>query len=185
MRRHGCKCCVLAVSMLFLLLPALANAQSTPPGVCTDTWSSACTATNSCPASGTQCNVQISHNGSSAIIVYNGNTVTDICVYPGQTVSWQEAEQNAEFAVNFLSTPFTTNQYSFQGSSGNPTSGTVASGLGYPCFKFTIRQQVGPTIYPADPKVVVHGVGDVGAKPKKKRRRQSTEEEPQPPQQQQ
>ena len=104
-------------------------------------------------------------------MVYNGTTVTDICVYPGQTVSWQEAEQNAEFAVNFLSTPFTTNQYLFQGSSGTPTSGTVANGLGYPCFKFTIRQQVGPTIYPADPKVVVHGVGDVGGETEEARRR--------------
>lgn len=184
MKRHGCKCCLLTVSMLFLLLPVLANAQSTPPGVCTDTWSSACNATNTCPSSNTQCNVQISHNGANAITVYNGTTITDVCVYPGQTVSWQEAEQNAEFLVTFLSTPFTSNQYSFPGSSGTPSSGTVASGLGYPCFKFTIRQQVGPTIYPADPKVVVHGVGDVGAKPKKKRRRQSTEDQTQPQQQQ-
>ncbi len=184
MRRHGCKCYLLTASMLFLLLPVLANAQSTPPGVCSDTWSSACTATNSCPSSSTQCNVQISHNGASAIIVYNGTTVSDVCVYPGQTVNWQEAEQNAEFVVNFLSTPFTSNQYLFQGSSGTPSPGTVASGLGYPCFKFTIRQQVGPTIYPADPKVVVHGVGDVGAKPKKKRRRQGTEDQTQQPQQQ-
>jgi hypothetical protein len=185
MRRHGCKCCLLTVSMLFLLLPALANAQSTPPGVCTDTWSSACTATNSCPANSTQCNVQISHNGANAIIVYNGTTVSDICAYPGQTIEWQEAEQNAEFAVNFLATPFTSNQYVFQGSSGTPASGTVANGLGYPCFKFTIRQQVGPTIYPADPKVVVHGVGEVGAKPKKKRRRQTTDDQPQQQQPQQ
>jgi hypothetical protein len=111
--------------------------------------------------------------------VYNGNTVSDICVYPGQIVNWQEAEQNAEFAVNFLTTPFINNQYSFQGSSGTPSSGTVANSLGYACYKFTIRQQVGPTIYPADPKVVVHGVGDVGGQKKKRRRKQTTEEQPQ------
>lgn len=184
MRRNGCNACLLVVGMLFLLLPGLANAQTNPPGVCSDTWTSACTATNICPASSTQCNVQISHNAGSAIIVYNGTTVTDICVYPGQTVSWQEAEQNAEFLVTFLTTPFTSNQYSFPGSTGTPSSGTVANGLPNSCFKFSIRQQVGPTIYPADPKVVVHGVGDVGAPHKKKRRRQTTEDQSQQQQQQ-
>lgn len=182
MKRHGCKCCLLTVSMLFLLLPALANAQATPPGVCTDTWSSACNTTNTCPQ-GATCSVQISHNAGNAIIVYNGTTISDICVYPGETVSWQEAEQNAEFMVDFLATPFTSNQYLFQGTTGTPSPGTVANGLGYGCYKFSIRQQVGPTIYPADPKVVVHGVGDVGAAHKKKRRRQTTEEQPQPQQQ--
>lgn len=180
MRRHGCKCC-LFVSILLLLLPALANAQTTPPGVCTDTWSSACNNTNTCPQA-TTCTVQISHSSGNAIIVYNGNTVNDICVYPGEAVSWQEAEQNGEFMVNFLTTPFTNNQYWFQGSTGTPSPGTVASGLGFGCFKFSIRQQVGPTIYPADPKVVVHGVGDVGAAHKKKRRRTTTEEQAQPQQ---
>ncbi len=182
MRRHVCNAGLLVAGMLFLLLPALANAQITPPGACSDTWA-VCNSTNTCPASNTSCNVQISHSGTSAITVYAGNTVTDVCVYPGQTVNWQEAEQNAEFVVQFLSTPFTTNQYLFQGSTGTPTSGTVASGLSYGCFKFTIRQQVGPTIYPADPKVVVHGVGAV-ASPHKKRKKKDTTEEPAPQSQQ-
>jgi len=168
--------------MLFLLLPGLAAAQVTPPGACSDTWNS-CNATNTCPASSTQCTVQISHSGNNAIIAYNGTTVNDICVYPGQTVNWQEGEQNAEFVVQFLSTPFSSNQYLFQGSTGTPSPGSVANNLTNACFKFTIRQQVGPTIYPADPKVVVHGVGAVGT-PRKKRRRKEGDEE-QPPQQQQ
>jgi hypothetical protein len=182
MKHNCCKCCLLLVSMLFLLLPGLANAQVIPPGVCSDTWST-CTATNTCPSSSTQCNVQLSHNAGNAITVYNGATVTSMCVYPGQILNWQEAEQNAEFAVTFLSTPFISNQYLFQGSSGTPASGTVANALGYACYKFSIRQQVGPTIYPADPKVIVHGVGDVGGQHKKRRKKQGGDDQSQPPQQ--
>jgi hypothetical protein len=135
MRRHSCKACLLVIGIVFLLLPNLATAQvNPPPGICSDTWSSACKETNTCPSSNTQCNVQISHNGSNAIIVYNGTTVQDICVYPGQTVNWVEAEQNGEFQVNFLSTPFTNNQYSFQGSTGTNASGTIENALSHACF---------------------------------------------------
>lgn len=184
MRRNGCKARLLLPGMLFLLLPGLATAQVSPPGACTDTWSSACTSTNTCPQTSTQCNVQISHSGTGAIVAYGGTTVTDICVYPGQTVNWQEGEQNAEFVVQFLSTPFTNNGYLFQGSTGTPSTGTVASNLSNGCFKFTIRQQVGATIYPADPKVVVHGVGVVTSPHTKKHRRKASQDEQAQPQQQ-
>ena len=184
MTRHGCNVCLLIVDMLFLLLPGLATAQVTPPGACTDTWSSVCTSTNTCSETNTQCNVQISHSSNNAIVAYGGTTVSYICVYPGQTVSWQEGEQNAEFVVQFLSTPFTNNQYLFQGSTGTPSPGTVAANLTNGCFKFSIRQQVGATIYPADPKVIVHGTGFPGTQHKKRRKRGTTDEEQPQPQQQ-
>ncbi len=152
MRHNCCKCCLLLVSMLFLLLPGLANAQVIPPGCLLGHLASTCTATNTCPSSSTQCNVQLSHNAGNAITVYNGTTVSDICVYPGQIVNWQEAEQNAEFAVNFLATPFINNQYSFQGSSGTPSSGTVANGLGYACSSSPFVSRSAPLSIPPIPK---------------------------------
>lgn len=182
MRRTRCGRCLLLLSTLFLFVPALANAQTNPPGVCTDSWSSVCSANNTCPESNTSCNVQISHSGTTAIVVYGGNTVSDVCVYPAQIINWQEAEQNAEFTVQFLTTPFSSNQYLFQGSTGTPSPGTITNPPANGCFKFTIRQQVGTTIYPADPKVVVHGVGTTGEGKKKHKRKRTEEEQPQPQQ---
>jgi hypothetical protein len=185
MRSRRNSCCVLLAGVFCLLLSSLLSAQSTPPpGVCSDT-NSVCTATNTCPQSSTSCTLQVSHSGTStAVVAYNGNIVNDFCVYATQTVVWQEGENNAEYMIGFLATPFNTNLYSFQGTTSQPSSGTIEQTPAYGCYKFTIRQQVGANIYSADPKVVIHGSGTQGAKKKKTRRRgEETPTTPDQPQQ--
>lgn len=164
MSSHRWTRCLL-LSALLLLVTSFTYAQSAP-GVCSDTWAGSCTSTNTCPAPGANpppptCTVQISHAAgtSNAIMQYGGQTITDICVYPGQPIAWQEADQSAQFLLLFLSTPFTSNTFYFTGSTGSNGSGTIVSSPPTGCFEFSIRQQVGSTIYSADPKVVVHGVG--------------------------
>jgi hypothetical protein len=171
MRSRRNSCCVLLAGAFRLLLPSLSSAQSIPPGVCADT-SSVCTASNTCPQASTSCTLQVSHTGTAtAVVAYNGTIVNDFCVYPTQTVVWQEGENSAEYSIQFLATPFVNNQYSFQGTSTQNSSGSVEQSPTYACYKFSIRQQVGNSIYSADPKVVVHGVGTTAAKKKRSRRR--------------
>ncbi len=171
MRSPRNSCCVLLAGAFCLLLPSLLIGQSNPPGVCADT-SSVCNSTNTCPETSTTCTLQVSHSGTAtAVVAYNGTIVNDFCVYPGQSVVWQEGENNAEYSVQFLTTPFSNNQYLFQGSTSQNSSGNVEKAPPYACYKFSIRQQVGNSIYSADPKVVIHGSGNTGARKKKSRRR--------------
>lgn len=171
MRSRRNSCCVLLAVVFCLLLSSLLSAQTSPPGVCADT-SSVCNSTNTCPQTNTSCTLQVSHTGTAtAVVAYNGTIVSDFCSYANQTVVWQEGENNAEYSIQFLTTPFANNQYSFQGTTSTNSSGTIEQGPSYGCYKFTIRQQVGNSIYSADPKVVIHGSGTQGAKKKKSRRR--------------
>ena len=164
MSSHRWTCCRLLLSALFLLATLSANAQN--PGICNDTWANSCTSSNTCPAPAgnptpPSCTVQISHDSSNnAVIQYNNTTVSDICTYPSQPITWTENEpSSAQFLLTFLSTPFNTNTYYFAGSTGSNAQGTIVSSPTAGCFKFSIRQQVLTTIYSADPKVVVHGFG--------------------------
>ena len=78
---------------------------------------------------------------------YGGQTITDICTYPGQTIVWQEADQSAQYLLLFLTTPFTSNTFYFTGRDNNKFPGHDSGSPANACSEFSIRQQVGSTIY--------------------------------------